>query len=167
MALDSRGVYTYTEDDDEATFSELLNLGMRSISDALAYFAGTSAERMACVPAPPGAMWQDTDNGGRLWSTGPDGSWRLHTGEYQAPVAPWTVTNTAPVYSRQFTAILPTVLAPTESILVTALSTGTGYGVISLANVIRHVDRTEIAVRFSGFSATTQSCLIAWQVFSK
>lgn len=67
MALDMKGIHQYTELDAEATFSELLNLGMASVSDKLKFFSGTAAQRVLLDPAPDGAWWQDTDTGNRIW----------------------------------------------------------------------------------------------------
>lgn len=40
-ALDANGIYIYDEADDEATFSDLLNLGGQSVSDAIAALGTT------------------------------------------------------------------------------------------------------------------------------
>ena len=73
-AKDARGIFQFGEDDAEATFSQLLNLGMQSVSDATRYFSGTPAQRAALIPAPDGAIWQDTDTAGVAWR-GVGGAW--------------------------------------------------------------------------------------------
>ncbi len=75
-AKDSRGIYQFGEDDAEATFSQLLNLGMESVSDATKFFSGTPAERASLDPAPDGAWWEDTDSARRLWR-GRNGAWEI------------------------------------------------------------------------------------------
>lgn len=71
---DARGIYQFGEDDAEATFSQLLNKGMQSVSDATKYFSGTPAQRAAMNPAPDGARWKDTDTAGLEW-IGVAGAW--------------------------------------------------------------------------------------------
>lgn len=72
---DARGIYQFGEDDAEATFSQLLNKGMESVSDATKFFSGTPAERAALSPAPEGAYWQDTDSARRVWRS-EGGAWK-------------------------------------------------------------------------------------------
>lgn len=79
---DARGIYQFGEDDAEATFSQLLNKGMQSVSDATKYFSGTPAERAALTPAPEGAYWQDTDTLGRSWR-GVGGAWVRQSGRLE------------------------------------------------------------------------------------
>lgn len=148
-AKDFKGIYQYTEDDDEATFSELLNLGMQSVSDSLAYFAGTAAQRAALTPPPDGALWQDTDDDHQLYSAGPTGEWRLHAGKKAVSAGSWANSN-APAYSRTVSVVLPTVLTANEDIAVSMTATP-GYAFISKSAITRGVSDTTIELRHSQF----------------
>lgn len=168
MAYDNKGIYKYTEADDAVTMSALLNLGQDSVSNTLKYFADTSAKRMALVPPPPGAMWQDTDNGERLWSVGPDGAWRLHEGRAAVNAGAW-VTSQTPFFGRTITWDLPTVLAPTETLLVAQdEGSGNGYSTAGLATIARYADKTQITVRHLVFgSPQTQPLCITWRIVKR
>ncbi|GAA2825668.1 hypothetical protein FB468_2055 [Leucobacter komagatae] len=168
MAYDNKGIYKYTEADDAVTMSALLNLGQDSVSNTLKYFADTSAKRMALVPPPPGAMWQDTDNGERLWSVGPDGAWRLHEGRVSVIAGAWATSQT-PFFGRTITWDLPTVLAPTETLMVTQdEGSGTGFSAASLASITRYTDKTQITVRHLAFASNvTQPLSITWRIVKR
>lgn len=73
---DTKGIYKFGEDDLKTTFSELLNTGMDSVSDAARSFSGTAAQRAAFLDAAPGSIWQDTNGTKQLWRW-LDGSWNL------------------------------------------------------------------------------------------
>lgn len=165
-AKDSKGIWRYSEDDAPAaaTFSELLNIGQASVSDRIAYFAGTTAERLALDPAPAGAMWQDTNDGEKLWSCAPDGKWRLHEGKATFAAGSWA-TATTNVYYRQQTVTIPTILAPNETVLVSFIST-TGNSWLSVAAIQRNASDTVLTLRIMQIAtaAVTIPGDIAWRV---
>ncbi len=136
---------------------------MQSVSDALAYFAGTSAKRLALDPAPPGAMWQDTDNGQKLWSTGPDGKWRLHEGI--ATLASGSFGTNGPVWSRDVSSVLPTVLAVNETLAIAYAPHNT---VVSAWLVVNQITRgpatTTVKLRAFATGASAQIGTISWRV---
>lgn len=164
MPKDLKGIHKYTETDQRATFSELLNMGQDSVSDATMYLVGTSAKRAALDPAPAGAMWQDTDNGQRLWSVSPAGKWRLHAGVASKPGTPWEVTSGG-ISGRSFTFDIPTVISTNETIMLT--HTG-GVGFVSFASldgIDRQADKTRLTIRHVQFlNATVTACKFAWLV---
>lgn len=67
--LDPNGIWLYGEDDTEALASDLLNLGMQSVSDALADVSGV--------------VNTDGDPGGVIYvgSVDPDGVYTLQAGD--------------------------------------------------------------------------------------
>lgn len=164
--IDPTGTYMYDEDDDEATFSELLNLGQNAESEARAYFRGTGAERDALDPAPPGAMWKQTDGQKRLYSAAPDGTWRLHEGKLTDIARAWDAS-AAPVYARTITWDVPTILAADETLeIVTALSNAS-FTTTTLATLTRYADKTVISCRYMKFfNATIDTCDVLWRVVS-
>lgn len=165
-AKDLKGIWKYDETDDEATFSELLNIGQDSISDALAYFAGPPISREALTPAPAGAMWKDTDALGRVWSAGPTGAWRRHEGSATSAAVAWHNT-TSPIYGRVITLDIPTVIGVNETIQVTMVSTTAAYPTISLVGVTRAADKTTLDVRFVSLQVPAIAAVtFAWRVVS-
>ncbi|QBE48745.1 hypothetical protein [Leucobacter triazinivorans] len=168
MPLDLKGIHQYTEADDEATFSDLLNLGQGSISDAMTYLSGPGANRDALDPAPAGAMWQDTDGDQRLYSTGPDGKWRLHEGYASGPAASWDLGGASgpiTLYVRTVIVDIPTVLALDETILVGHAPPSSGFTFVSLIGHTRHADRTTLSLRHMIVQAATQTaCHFTWRI---
>lgn len=164
MPKDTRGIYQYTEADDEATFSELMNLGMQSVSTALAYFAGTMGKRITLDPAPPGAMWKDTDGTHRLWSTSPHGTWRQHEGIGNKAATAWELTSGG-ISGRSFNIDIPTVLGPDETVAVTHIGPTGFVSYVSLDGVTRFLDRTQLTLRHLQFlNGTNTPCKFAWRV---
>jgi hypothetical protein len=160
--LDLKGIHQFTEDDDETTFSELLNLLAGSVSDALAWFAGTAAERDALQPAPPGGMWQDTDGDKRLWSCGPDGFWRLHEGRASIPASAFA--GAAPLYFRSQEIVLPTVLAADET-LILSQDSNPEMGVIGVSAITRNPASTGVQIRHIQLGNTNQKVVTcAWRI---
>ena len=164
MPKDLKGIHLYAESDTKPTFSELINMLGQSVSDALAYFAGTSAKRLALDPAPPGAMWKDTDNGARLWSAAPNGKWRLHSGVVTKPGTPWEVTSGG-ISGRSFTIDIPTVISVNEVISLTHVGAVGFVSFASLDGIDRQADKTRLTVRHVQFlNATVTDCKFSWQV---
>lgn len=168
MPLDNKGIHQYTETDQAISFSEMLNLGMQSVSDSLAYFAGSSAKRLALEPAPPGARWKDTDGSELLYSAGPDGAWRQHEGSTFVAGGPWAiggVNGSLVMYARTVTLDIPTVLGPTETLSIVAYDSTSTYTWASIASTTKHANRTTLIVRQYIFgSSATPNLRFTWQV---
>ncbi|WP_024357815.1 hypothetical protein [Leucobacter chironomi] len=163
--LDARGVYHYGEDDAEADFSSLLNLGMEAISEALAYFAGPPAKRQALYPAPPGSRWKDTTGSRALWSPAPDGTWRRHQGTHTAPAAAWSDNFQGGIHLRTITAVIPTVLAADETMMVTLANDAGTFAMVSLDRVERGPASTTLTLRYMQvMNSSPSGCRIAWQI---
>lgn len=163
-SLDARGIWKYGEDDTETTFSALLNKGMTSVSDAVKYFSGTAAQRAALVPPPAGAIWKDTDGSKRLWSVGPDGNWRRHSGKHSAPSAAWEATS-GPVSARTISAVLPTVLSTDEDIVIWHIGPTGYFSEVFRDGITRGASSTTISVRYVQFlNATQTTCTFAWAI---
>lgn len=162
--LNEKGVYIYDETDNPPTFSELINLGQNAESDGKAYFVGTSAQRLALDPAPAGAMWQDTDNGEKLWSTAPNGKWRRHEGIATFAAGGWSTAATN-IYYRTQTVTIPTVLAANESILV-AFAFTSGNSWVSVNGITRNATDTVLSLRILQISTTAVQVSgdISWRV---
>lgn len=79
-----RGIYRFGEDDSESSFSELLNLGMNSVHDAIRAFSGTPAERALLTEADValGSTWTDTDSAARIWRMTIDGWAEIRPGRH-------------------------------------------------------------------------------------
>lgn len=163
MALDLKGIHQFTEDDDETTFSESLNLLAGSVSDALAWLAGTTAERDALEPAPPGAMWQDTDGAKRLWSCGPVGEWRLHEGTAVIPAGALGAAGN--IYGRTLDIDIPTVIGTDETIMVAVVTMGgASYSWVTVREIARHPAKTTIGLRHMSVINGAHGFTISWRV---
>lgn len=156
------GIYEYDETDNEATFSELLNLGTGSVSDSKAYFAGTMAQRDALTP-PPGGMWQDTDGEEMLWSAGPNGEWRQHEGSFTLAQGPFS--SAGGMYGRSLVVTLPTTLASNETLLAAPTDYGgNGYTWSVVNTITRNVGSTDLVVRQMAATNSQQPLTIAWRI---
>ncbi len=139
---DARGIYQFGEDDAEATFSQMLNKGMQSVSDATKYFSGTPAQRAALAPAPAGAIWVDTDSAGRVWRVA-GGVWCPEkVGVNNVTVKAAAAANTP--YSLTIT--FPAPFDATPTVVATPYSTSI---VGSPAIVVRNVSATGFVVEMA------------------
>lgn len=145
MPKDLKGIHKYAETDNPPKFSELMNLGMDSVSDAIVYLEGTSAERLALDPAPAGAIWKDSDVAGRLWSTSPAGKWRLHEGRISDIARPWTAI-ASPVWGRTITFSVPTVLAANEELAIWAGQHAGAWVTVTNGGITRNPTDTTLTV---------------------
>ncbi len=160
--VNTAGVYVYDETDDEATFSDLLNLQTDAVTVGKAAFRGPAAARAALTPAPPGATWQDTDGSKLLWSPAPDGTWRRHAGRTAVPLGAFT--GAAPVFFRSATVEIPTILAATETLLISQ-ETHPEMGVMGMAAITRGPASTSVDLRHIQLGNTNQKATnISWLI---
>src|SRR5690606_16769901 len=84
-----RGIYRFGEDDSQSSFSELLNLGMDSVHDAIRAFSGTPAERALLTQADValGSTWTDTDSAARIWRMTATGWAEIRPGRHYSGTA--------------------------------------------------------------------------------
>lgn len=122
---------------------------------------GTSTERELFTEAQYGVIWQDTDAPRGTWMSDGVGGWRHYSGTVVVPGGAWS--GSAPVYVRTVTVTIPTVLSPSETIMLGVVQVGSGYGTASVAATVRNVDDTELVLRHIQFNSATQNGItLAW-----
>lgn len=129
------------------------------------YMFGTSTQRAAQTPA-FGMMWQDTDGSKQLWSVSPAGAWRLHEGKVSVADAAWSVS-AAPAYGRSASLTIPTVLSPTEGLVIDTIdATGVWVGV-STSVLTRGSSNTTCTVYlYRLFNAGTTAFTLSWRIIN-
>ena len=123
----------------------------------------TDTERTAFQPQ-PGQVCEVISSGKRFSSVRA-GQWRQLAGIITVPKANWNVS-AAPFYGRVTDVTLPTVINSGETIRVSPVSVGTGYGDVELRAVkTRTKTNTVINVGLRQFgSPTTQQFKLLWEV---
>lgn len=136
-----------------------------------AYYSGTAAEREALTPAPPGALWQTTDNNEGLYSASPTGTWRLHEGIATAAGGSWAIGGSSgplTMYARTVVITIPTILSANETVMVSHMENSSGYTFVSLASVVRNTTNTAITLRHMIFGSVNQLALtVSWRIVKR
>lgn len=157
----SSQIYLYGEDDTAATHSELLNLGMRSVSTAITHHIGTAAKRAAHAPR-YGETWRDTDNNKKLWRGGSNGRWRQACGIIEAPAGQWVGTNN--LFARAVTLTLPTTIENGEKIAISVVGSSY-YEVANVGAITSSGNTTSVQVLITRFyNATVAPVTIYWEI---
>lgn len=156
---------TYQEtDSDKRTFvyraSEWLRYA-RGITE------GTAAQR-AATKSQYWEMWKDTDTDQYIWVGDTAGGWRRFSGSHTQAAGAWDsapVSGSVSMGLRTLSITIPTVLSADESLLISVIGTGTGFGYASIAGMTRNPTDTSITVRHAQVGSTaTNPVTFAWQV---
>lgn len=156
---------TYQETDGSKILWEYSGTAWRPRWAGMCY--GTAAER-AAASSQYFQFWKDTDADEYIWVGDDSGGWRRYSGHHAQGSAAWDTVQSSGGVSlagRTFNATIPTVVSAEETVIISAQSTGSGFGFLSVASVTRNPSDTVLGVRFGQVgSATTQGCQFAWQV---
>lgn len=141
-------------------------VALETLASRQAAFSGTASERAAAAAgARYGTLWTDTDGAKHQWLSDGAGKWRQASGMHSFGAAAWS-NQTAPFYGRTANATLPTFILPNETIAVSSVSVGSGFGETVLRGVSgRGVDTTDINVGLHQFASNIQQAYaISWRI---
>lgn len=129
---------------------------------------GTGAERQA-TPSSYWDFWSDTDGEEHLYVGDKAGGWRRFSGTGTAPATAWDTTlavGGANIFAgRTISATLPTVVLETETLILTQVQAGSGFGAASLATLVRNPNATPVTIRHTQMASfSTQSLTYAWML---
>lgn len=128
---------------------------------------GTTAQRAARTSKHM-QLWQDTNGDQYLWVGNRSGGWRRYSGRGGVASAAWDYNQSSgsvTTVARSISLTIPTVLDTDEDLLITPIHTGTGFGFISVAGLVKNPSNTVATIRFMQIGAATQQALtVAWQL---
>lgn len=129
---------------------------------------GTAAER-AETESEYWDFWSDTDAGERLYVGDKSGGWRRFSGVGTEPAGAWSTTvvvSGSNVFAgRTVAATLPTVVLDNETVVVTTIGAGSGFGSAALATLTRNPGSTAVTIRHMQLAAVTQNALsYSWMI---
>lgn len=127
---------------------------------------GPSTWRLATTPR-YFDMWYDTTDG-LVYVGNKTGTWRRFSGTDAVAAGAWALSTTSGTVinvGRTVTFTIPTVLEATESLIVSEVATGSGYGFSAVTSIVKNPTNTVLTMRHMQIGATTtQPLYINWQV---
>lgn len=132
------------------------------------YRIGTSAQRAGAV-AKFGQIWQDSDGSKFKWVGRSDGTWTRSEGTLSVVAGAWAATAGSGVTAlagRTISWSVPCTVEPGETLDVSCVTAGTGYGWAALASTSASSGgSTIITVRqMQIMSTATQACVVTWKL---
>lgn len=127
---------------------------------------GTTGAQINIAPSPLyGQTWQATDYYKDLMIASSTGAWRQKTGVHVQPAGSWEYANGTTAVGRTVNFTVPEPLESNETIRLTSLNVGSGFGFIAMSGITKNANNTVVQFRHLQIGSSTQNPVsVLWEI---